>query len=524
MLKVLRRILLITLLVLGGAYLLYQGFLFWRAMDKLPPSTVVAGVPVGGMTIQAAREAIDAHYLRPIAIYKGEERVAELLPAEAGFVIDTEAMVEAARAEWQSQEMSWRYAEFVIGLSPKPITINLRARHDEAILRGELDLVADFVDSPAQGPQLLSDTGEILPGKAGIITDRQASLTRLRSTLYDPDNREIDLVLIEDPTPEWDIRVLQEAIENQLAAFEGFSSVYVLDLQTGEEVRINSDVAVSGLSILKIPIFIEAYRSIDGPLTEYQKELFVSTATASSNHSANLLLHIIAGEDNTYQGAQVLTDEMRRLGLVNTFMAIPYDAAVVPSRPGTYSTPANQRTDIDTRPDPTMQTTAEDIGYLLAMLYYCAEGEGGLLAVYPGEISRDECQAIVDLMVENVEGNLIRFGVPEGVAVSHKHGWSFREHGDAGIVYSPGGDYVIYTLLAQPETDWLSSDYTFPIIREISRAVYNYFNHDNPYEGIPQEHLEALAAEEAAATEQAADASDAAGTAEPIETDTGSGN
>lgn len=515
MLKVLRRILLMTLLVLGATYLLYQGFLFWRAMDKLPPSTVIAGVPVGGLTLDAARDAINARYLAPIAIYKGEERVAELFPEQAGFTIDTEGMIQQARDRWQGQEISWRYLEFVLGRSPQPITISPRARHDEATLSRELNMVAEFVDSPAQGPQLLSDTGEILPGKPGMITDRAASLTRLRSTLYDPHNRRTELVLIDEPAPEWDIRVLQEAIENKLASFDGFASVYVLDLQTGEEVRINSDVAVSGLSILKIPIFIEAYRAIDGPLSDYQRELFVSTATASSNHSANLLLHVIAGQDNTYEGAKVLTDEMRDLGLVNTFMAIPYDATIVPSRPSTYATPANQRADITTNPDPTMQTTAEDIGYLLAMLYSCAKGEGGLLAVYPGEITRDECQAIVDLMVQNVEGNLIRFGVPEGVAVSHKHGWSFREHGDAGIVYSPGGDYVIYTLLAQPNTDWLSSDYTFPILREISRATYNYFNHDNPFEGIPDHQLEALAAEDAAAGET------------PVESgtgDTGSGN
>jgi hypothetical protein len=115
-----------------------------------------------------------------------------------------------------------------------------------------------------------------------------------------------------------------------------------------------------------------------------------------------------------------------------------------------------------------------------------------LLAIYPGEITQEECRAIIDLMILNVEGNLIRFGVPDGVPVSHKHGWSFNEHGDAGIVYSPGGDFVIYTLLAQPESDWLSSDYSFPILREISRAAYNYFNHDNPFEGRPQEEIEEI--------------------------------
>ena len=492
MLRVLRRILLFTLLFVGAAFLLYQGFLFWRALDKLPPTAEIAGGAVGGLTPDAARDAVNDRYLSPIVVYKGEERAAELLPADAGFTIDTEGMLAQARAEWEKQEMWLRYVEFVAGISPQPIVIPIRARHDDAALAGQLDTIADFIDSPARGPQLLADTGEIQPGQSGLVTDRAASLHHLRSALYSPTDRQASLTLIEQPAPEWDIQVLQDAIENQLSAFEGFASVFILDLQTGEEVSINSDVAVSALSILKIAIFVEAYRALDAPPNEYEQELFLSTATASSNHSANLLLHVIAGEDNTYEGAEILTAEMRRMGMLNSFMAIPYDATEVPSRPSTYSTPANANPSIDTRPDTSMQTTAEDIGGLLAMIYYCAQGEGGLLAVYPGEITQEECQAIVDLMIQNVEGNLIRFGVPDGVAVSHKHGWSFNEHGDAGIVYSPGGDFVIYTLLAQPESDWLSSEYSFPILREIARASYNYFNRENPYEGRAMDDLEEL--------------------------------
>lgn len=490
MLRAIRRTLLVAILFLGAAFLLYQGFLFWRALDKLPPSTVIAGVPVGGMTPDAARDAINERYLAPISVFNGEERAAELLPRDVGFTIDTEGMVAEARAEWEKQEMWQRYAEFVVGISPRPIVVYIRARHDDATLSSQLNMISDFIDRPAQGPQLLADTGEIQPGLAGLITDRTATLFQLRSALYSPDDRRVGLTLIEEPAPDWNMQVLQDAIENQLASFDGFASVFILDLQTGEEVRINSDVAVSALSIMKIAIFVEAYRALDNPPTEFEQELFLNTATASSNHSANLLLHLIAGEDNTYEGAEVLTEEMHKMGMVNSFMAIPYDAAAVPSRPSTYSTPANMNPTIDTRPDPSMQTTAEDIGGLLAMIYYCAKGEGGLLAVYPGEITQEECQAIVDLMVQNVEGNLIRFGVPDNIRVSHKHGWSFNEHGDAGIVYTPGGDFVIYTLLAQPESDWLSSEYSFPFLWEISRAAYNYFNPDNPFEGHSVEELE----------------------------------
>ena len=331
MLKAIRRILLLTLLVLGSVFLLYQGFLFWRALDKLPPGTTIAGVDVAGLTLDAAREAVNARYLSPVAIFNGQERAAELLPAEVGFTVDTEGMLVAARAEWDKQEMWRRYAEFVVGLSPQPITVAIVARHDDAALRRQLDIIANFVDRPAQGPQLLVNTGEIQSGVAGVVTDREMSLMQLRAALYSADDRAAELTLIDQPAPDWTLQVLQDAIENQLAAFEGFSSVYILDLQTGEEVRINSDVAVSGLSILKIAIFIEAYRTLDAPPNDTERQLFLDTATASSNHAANLLLHVIAGQDNTYAGAEALTNGMHEMGMINSFMAIPYDAQVVPS-------------------------------------------------------------------------------------------------------------------------------------------------------------------------------------------------
>ena len=83
-------------------------------------------------------------------------------------------------------------------------------------------------------------------------------------------------------------------------------------------------------------------------------------------------------------------------------------------------------------------------------------------------------------MILNEEGNLIRLGVPNGTPVSHKHGWAQATHADAGIVFSPGGDYVIVEYLNQ-SGDWLLAEESFPILREIARAAYNYFNIDEPY-------------------------------------------
>ncbi|HZD11263.1 MAG TPA: serine hydrolase, partial [Candidatus Binatia bacterium] len=194
-----------------------------------------------------------------------------------------------------------------------------------------------------------------------------------------------------------------------------------------------------------------------------------------------------------------------------------YDALPPPQRQTTYATPANSRTDITTFPDPSRQSTAEDIGSLLAMLYYCSKGGGTLLALYPDELTPEECQAIIDLMVLNEEGNLIRYGVPDGVPVSHKHGWVQDTHADAGIVLSPGGDYVLAEYLHQ-NGEWLQSSISFPILREISRAVYNYFNFDDPYLG------DALAADGDSVEETglpaepgAAEAQPPEGAAEPVQ-------
>ena len=127
-----------------------------------------------------------------------------------------------------------------------------------------------------------------------------------------------------------------------------------------------------------------------------------------------------------------------------------------------------------------MQTTAEDMGSLLAMIYYCAQNGGGALIASSGDsIQPGECQQILDFMRLNRIGSLIEEGVPRDVPVAHKHGWIGDTHGDAGIVFSPGGDYVLVTYMFKP--DWLEWEISSPLLSDISRATYNFFNFEEPY-------------------------------------------
>ncbi|HSM58647.1 MAG TPA: serine hydrolase [Candidatus Sulfomarinibacteraceae bacterium] len=483
-----KRFLLALLLLAGMGFLAYQLFLYHQARDTFPVGMTIAGVDVSGHTPDEARELLEERFLRPVIIYHRTERI-ELDSLEAGFYIDLDAMMAEAQAAYQEENYWEGFLFHVLGWRWQPISIPLQAGYDPEELREMVVTVAEFLDEPGQSPQIVAETAVFRPGEGGFVTDIDASLPLVEKAMISPNNREAELVIVDQDAPELNFELLEAVIRRQLTSFDGMGSIFIMDLETGDEIRINSDVALSGLSILKIGIFAEAFRHIDMPLTDYQEQLFMDTATRSSNYGANLLLHIIAGEDNTYRGADVFTESMWRLGLENTFMAVPYDATAPEHRHTTYTTPANSRTDVNTFPDPSRQTTAEDIGSLLGMIYDCSQGGGTLLAVYPDDLTPEECQYVIDLMVLNEEGNLIRFGVPDEVPVSHKHGWAQATHGDAGIVLSPGGDFVLVEYLHQ-NGEWLQSSESFPILREIARAVYNYFNYDDPYLGdaLVEEH------------------------------------
>ncbi|MDD2695290.1 MAG: serine hydrolase, partial [Anaerolineales bacterium] len=172
----------------------------------------------------------------------------------------------------------------------------------------------------------------------------------------------------------------------------------------------------------------------------------------------------------------------KTLGLQNTFLAgYFYEGAPLLEL---VETPANQRVDINTDPDPYSQTTPSDIGMLLEDIYRCAESGGGtLVAAFPGEITQGECQTMIEYLARNKIGVLIEAGVPDGTRVAHKHGWVsyngiINTVGDAGIVYTPGGNYILVVFLHHPtQIIWEPAS---KLVADLSRAVFNYYN-------LPQE-------------------------------------
>jgi beta-lactamase class A len=175
-------------------------------------------------------------------------------------------------------------------------------------------------------------------------------------------------------------------------------------------------------STVKIPIMVSYFIKYgESALNEQASNQMLDMIKKSENPPADRLMESL----DALRGPLVVTEDMRKIGLENTFLAGFFCSAEFPCPLlQRFSTPANQRTDVFTDPDSFNQTTPSDIGMLLADIYQCAEtGGGALIAAFPDKITSRICQQMIAFLAADKIGVLIEAGVPEGTQVAHKHGW-----------------------------------------------------------------------------------------------------
>ena len=262
-----------------------------------------------------------------------------------------------------------------------------------------------------------------------------------------------------------------------------FGALFVMDLQTGEAFSFGDEYAFSGTSINKVAILTALYAHLDGPPSIELATDIANTMICSENVATNRLLSIIGG-GNTYIGAEAVTDFYQDLGWSRSFITAPFTTIGTPEPPPhpvlLPQTSADQR---KADPDLSNQLTVSEIGALLANIYDCAYNEdGALIETFAGQIEPRECRQILHVMSNNTVDALLKAGVPAGTRVAHKHGWIADTHGNAALFFTAGGDYVIAMMLFQPS--WLNFQESLPVIAEVSRRVYNYFNPERPLAAI----------------------------------------
>lgn len=458
-----------------------------RVRANLPAGMVVAGVPVGGLDRQQAAQRLLEAYSIPVEILYNNS-VIHLNPSVVDFQLDLDSMLAAADLERTQGQFWLGFWDYLWGRSSKPHEIPLRSTYSEQRLRSYLnDEIAQRYDQPPVAARPVVGTVNFQPGAQGTELDTDGSLLLIENAMRSLENRQVVLPLMRTNPPRPAFQNLRVLLEQtiDISGFDGVADIYLLDLQNaqemhfakqlGEEIPVQPDIAYTASSIIKIPIMVSTYRRIGENTDAETQRLMSEMITKSGNETADWLMDRVI--DPNRAPLQV-SEDMQALGLENTFLA-GYFSLGSPIL-ALIETPANQRTDINTDPDPYSQTTASDIGMLLEDIYHCAQSGGGTLnAVFPGEFTQVECQTMISLLINNKLPSLLTAGIPEGTQIAHKHGWVssngiINTIGDAGIVYTPGGNFVLVVFLHHPEQ--LVWEPASDLIADLSRAVYNYYN------------------------------------------------
>lgn len=458
-------------------YVVVQFIAFQASLNRIPSTWRVAGESFPDQPIVDVVMSIKDAFDTPVHMhYYGT--VLPLDPQDIGFSFDPEATADAFRQARAQSASTGNFLRHLIFQSPEALDLPIVAHYSEEQIRSVLSDIALEFDKPAQAPLPDLDTMSLQPGQAGYTLDIASSVKPVSDALTSLKQRDADLIVVEHSGIETSIADLDALLKERLKSFRGNASVFLKDLQTGDEILINSQIAYSGMSLMKIPIMGEIYRQLNqAPDIETTKLLTETLGADSGNFTANLLLRQL-GNGDSFAGVEQLTSSMRFLGLVNTFMATPYDQEIVPPA---IVTEANSRQDVWANPDPFMQTTPTDIGLLLEMIYQCHEGGGALMVAYPGQFTSDECAQMIDLMKQNVitdaEGvpTLLRGGLPSGTPFAHKHGWDYDTRADASIAFTPGGNFVLVVFLNTPQ-EWVDWTLANDIMVDMAHAAYNYFN------------------------------------------------
>ena len=461
---------------------------FSQQLDTLNTDVTVAGVNVGGLSASEAVSRWEQAYAQPITLWYADSPIV-LDPGAVGFHTNQESMLAAARAASEAESSFWsRFLNYLLGRDTQRIVnVELSADYQESLLEQFLtDVAARYDRSPGEA-SFDAQTLTMRTGGQGYVLDIDRATELVDSALRNPNQRQVTLPISDTNASLPSIDALRNLIiaylDSQGFIYDGQStvgSIFIMDLESGAEVNILGDVAMSAASTMKVPILANYFRTLSFAPNEDIAYIMAQSLLCSNNSSSNYLIELSADND-MFAGLGNINNMLQYLGVRNTYISAAFDLGdgqVLGSIPAPTTAP---NTDFNTGADPFNQTTAEDLGTLFSMIYDCAYFGSGLIAAYPeGEFTSQECRQMLNLMSANDLERLLQGGLPPDAIISHKNGWLDNVHGDAGIVFPPNGrNYVIAVFLWQ-DGDFFTFERAWPLIEGISRAAWNYFVPDQP--------------------------------------------
>ena len=467
---------------------------------------IIGGVQVGGLNEADRLALLESVYVeQPILLRYGDSPII-ITPQQVGFRLDTAAMEAAANIQLEGDYWGG-FWKFLWRQDPKAINIPIYADYDNADIRAFLESIAVRYDTISSAGGFDQNTGSFITAGSGTTLDINASIPLIEQAFFslEPEGRVIDL-----PTTSFEgapptMQDLENAIIQYLSSEsriqwngpDGVVSVYILNLDTGEEIGINEYILHDGTSTIKIGILLNFFRNRISEPDALQARQLANAVICSDNGDANNLMLATSSDGSYIDGIRRASDTMCLAGGVHTQIMSnlgigSIEDSNLPSnyytiiQPNTCEGRANLSLDthIDTGASQLVQTTAADMGTIMMNIYDCAMYGSGAATIFEGEVTQNECRQLVEVFRGTNFLNMGELGVPDSVDLAHKVGYVDDTSSDVGVVMSEGGNYIysiyIWDRDGRGDGSGLFDSRKWDIFGNITRIAYNYFNPETP--------------------------------------------
>jgi beta-lactamase class A len=275
--------------------------------------------------------------------------------------------------------------------------------------------------------------------------------------------------------------VLKKKIGELIAGFQGDVGVYVRHLKTGKTVAINADTIFPTASMIKIPITIGMFNTIDRGEIDYDTmltykdsllyagdDLLGSFKNGEKIALSKVLMLMITTSDNT---ASLWCQSLAGTGTeINRWLADN----------GLSSTRVNSRTpgrEANRTRYGWGQTTPREMAELMVRIR-----EGKVISPRVSErIYRNLGHIYYDTQALSQ--------IPPYVQAASKQGMVNRSRSEVVLVNAPHGDYVFCVITKnQKDESWTSENEGYLLLRSVSRLLWNYFEPESTWK--PAEKIE----------------------------------
>lgn len=257
-----------------------------------------------------------------------------------------------------------------------------------------------------------------------------------------------------------DMGSLKPQLESMLSSYEGTWSVYVKDLNTGEEILIN-DQPLYSASLIKLFVLAQTYRNMstvlqneakllnstpDNPSVKTKVEdLMWNMITVSDNESTNELVRLQTEKHDFLEGAKAVNEYLEKKGYQNTTL----QNTLHPSSSPVQGLGGRNL------------TSAKECGMLLEHIY---KGEC---------VSKEASEEMLDMLLNQQNTWKIPEGLDSNIKVANKTGETDDCQHDVAIVYGEKTTYILCVM----SQDIQDENTAVENIRNISKITYTYLNY-----------------------------------------------